>query len=114
MIVLRNIRAARAIGEKPMTMDEHRLVSATRLSHDRSRNTGENEPSSTVGQEPGLDDLFEDPIMALLWQSDGLEPPRARALIRVLLARAEGGRRGQSGLIRVRLARQPLAASLAA
>ena len=89
-----------------MTIDQHRSASAARLLRDWSRDTGETHSPYAAGQEPGLDDLFDDPIMALLWQSDRLEPSRARALIRDLLARAECSRRDQSGLIRTRRARQ--------
>jgi hypothetical protein len=36
--------------------------------------------------EPRLDDLLDDPMMHLLWRSDGLEPHTARATIRALQA----------------------------
>jgi len=36
---------------------------------------------SERGSEPSLDELFEDPIMRLLWRADGLEPARARATL---------------------------------
>ena len=89
-----------------MTVDQHRTASAARLLRDWSQDTDKTFSPYAAGQEPGLDDLFDDPIMALLWQSDRLEPCRARALIRDLLARAEYSRRDQSGLIRTRRARQ--------
>ncbi|MEK0082397.1 hypothetical protein [Benzoatithermus flavus] len=31
--------------------------------------------------EPCLDELLDDPIMTLLWRSDGLEPASARAML---------------------------------
>lgn len=34
--------------------------------------------------EPGLDELLQDPIMALLWRRDGIEPDRARMTVRDL------------------------------
>jgi hypothetical protein len=34
--------------------------------------------------EPRLDELLEDPIMALLWRSDRLEPEQARATLQAL------------------------------
>ena len=34
--------------------------------------------------EPRLDELLEDPIMALLWRSDRLEPEKARATVQAL------------------------------
>jgi hypothetical protein len=36
--------------------------------------------------EPRLDELLDDPMMRLLWRSDRLEPPRARAAVRALQA----------------------------
>ena len=106
MIAFRDSSAERTIGGKAMTIDRHRSASAARLLRDWSQDTDETHSPHAAGQEPGLDDLFDDPIMALLWQSDRLEPCRTRALIRDLLARAESSRRGQSGLIRARRARQ--------
>ena len=106
MIGFRDSSVERTIGGKPMTIDQHRSASAARLLRDWSRDTRETRSPCAAGQEPGLDDLFDDPIMVLLWQSDRLEPSRARALIRDLLARAESSRRAQSGLIRTRRARQ--------
>ena len=103
MIAFRDSSAERAIGGKEMTIDQHRTASAARLLRDWSQDTDETFSPYAAGQEPGLDDLFDDPIMALLWQSDRLEPCRARALVRDLLARAESSRRG---LIRTRRARQ--------
>ena len=35
-------------------------------------------------REPRLDDLLNDPIMALLWRSDRLEPAEARAEVEAL------------------------------
>ncbi len=32
-------------------------------------------------REPGLDELLDDPIMALLWRGDRLEPRSARATV---------------------------------
>ena len=37
-------------------------------------------------REPRLDDLLDDPIMALLWRSDRLEPAVARAEVEALRA----------------------------
>ena len=37
-------------------------------------------------QEPSLAELLDDPIMALLWRRDGLEPPAARILLKSLQA----------------------------
>jgi hypothetical protein len=36
------------------------------------------------GGEPRLDELLDDPIMTLLWRSDGLEPASARAMLESL------------------------------
>ena len=45
-------------------------------------------------REPPLAELLEDPIMALLWASDGLDPAAARATVRSLQALVRGrGRR---------------------
>jgi hypothetical protein len=37
-------------------------------------------------QEPPLVELLEDPMMALLWASDGLDPAAGRATVRALQA----------------------------
>ena len=42
--------------------------------------------SPEAGREPVLNDLLDDPIMQLLWRSEGLEPSQARATVRELLA----------------------------
>jgi hypothetical protein len=39
-----------------------------------------------TGGEPGLDELLDDPIMALLWRRDRLEPRAARATVLALRA----------------------------
>ena len=38
-------------------------------------------------REPPLAELLEDPLMALLWRSDGLDPAAARATVRALQVR---------------------------
>lgn len=56
-------------------------------------------PASTGGDrtwlrrgsgEPRLDELLDDPIMTLLWRSDGLEPASARAMLEDLQALVQG------------------------
>ena len=39
------------------------------------------------GREPPLAELLEDPLMALLWRSDGLDPAAARATVHALQLR---------------------------
>jgi hypothetical protein len=50
------------------------------------------------GLEPSLAELLEDPIMVLLWASDGLDPAAARATMRSLqaLVRDQGRREPQA------------------
>ena len=40
--------------------------------------------NSQIKGEPCLDDLLDDPIMALLWRNSHLEPAKARAMVRAL------------------------------
>jgi hypothetical protein len=49
--------------------------------------------------EPRLEDLLDDPMMGLLWRSDRLEPPLARAAVRALQTLVQdGGRHGVGSL----------------
>lgn len=51
------------------------------------------DPAEVIAGEPGLDELLDDPIMALLWQGDRLDPGTARATVmalRELLRRRHG------------------------
>ncbi|HEX6014278.1 MAG TPA: hypothetical protein VFY87_21285 [Geminicoccaceae bacterium] len=48
---------------------------------DRARQGGR---LGAAGVEPALDELLDDPIMALLWRGDRLDPARARAAVQAL------------------------------
>lgn len=70
-----------------MTWDEaYRASPADRLA-------GCDETAEMPAGEPGLDELLDDPIMALLWRGDRLDPGTARATVmglRELLRRRHG------------------------
>ena len=62
-------------------------------------------------REPPLAELLEDPIMALLWASDGLDPAAARATVRSLQALVRGrGRHARPRRLEAGTVRQVLAA----
>jgi hypothetical protein len=61
-------------------------------------NGGERTWTKRGSREPCLDELLDDPIMTLLWRSDGLEPASARAMLEEL-----------RNLVRSRLAMAPAA-----
>ena len=65
-------------------------------------------------REPSLDELFDDPIMPLLWRRDGLEPDDARAMIRALVASVGRSRSATGSLVEVRRARRRPVAGMAA
>jgi hypothetical protein len=54
--------------------------------------------NSHADGEPCLDDLLNDPIMALLWQRDNLEPAVARDTVRALQVLVQGRYRGTMSL----------------
>jgi hypothetical protein len=66
------------------------------------------------GIEPMLDELLDDPMMALLWRADGLEPATARATVRCLQALIACPNRRRSPLVRSDDARSRCIRSLAA
>ena len=49
-----------------------------------------------AGREPPLAELLDDPIMALLWRADKLDPAAARATVRALQARVPAVTRAES------------------
>ncbi|MCC2662711.1 MAG: hypothetical protein K0S35_633 [Geminicoccaceae bacterium] len=66
---------------------EHRSAGADPTS---KRRVGDNRWSSQIDGEPCLDDLLADPIMALLWRNDRLEPDSAHATVKALQALVQG------------------------
>ena len=66
------------------------------------RVAGDDSWCARKGGEPRLEELLDDPIMALLWRRDRLEPEAARAAVRALRTlirgRAIAGGSGRPGL----------------
>ena len=54
---------------------------------------GDGRRGSWTAGEPRLEDVLDDPIVALLWRRDRLEPTSARAAVRDLQALVRGRRR---------------------
>ena len=70
---------------------EHRSAGLERAGQ-RTADDGRWDPRGNG--EPCLDDLLDDPIMALLWRCDQLEPAAARATVRALQALVRSRRHG--------------------
>jgi hypothetical protein len=81
---------------------------------ERPQGNGRRSGVRAAGYEPSLEDLLNDPIMLLLWRSEGMEPAAARAAVRQLLSMVQRSERAQSGLIRTKQTRRGDKSSLAA
>lgn len=63
--------------------------------HTVARPTPEEAWVSDGRREPSLAELLDDPMLALLWASDGLDPAAARAMMRSLQAQVRDRCRGE-------------------